>query len=589
MSILIGSGANAVNWETLLGKIGDVTKTTNAEGKETLTLTMKVGEGTKTYTFGVPDDLELPAKVDAAAIDSLCSKLLADKDMFNLSESDIKTLKDNLTAVLADVSGAVAPNSKSVMFDLYKLLALLVEVAQKQRDAAREMRQAESAQVQTSIQNQANDQRTAAVTGLIAGALCCAVQCGFMGVALVKQSKAYTKQLDTTGTSGLGSAKQNLTMLKTANSPEAASRQLANVQSSVADQPSGVEGRTVQQVVNDGFATSRNAEQAFASAKSQLQETIEQRQVYEAMKANPDEIRAADLQRIPDEEAGQIKIAAAKLDTYRHLMEMGHSQQDIDAYITSKKNFANLGMEDRVRLMEFETNHPDFKGLGDKTLNELKADLNSALEAKVEQLRTAEANGLTAVENARVAYRDAVKADIQRFENEYEIARHEVNEITKDTPPAEAEASRAKLTATEAKLKLARAEGFNKLAKAGVTTENEYFQDVRDANEKVLYIDNNRQNTAEYKEAQHIIDKANTAISVTNLVGNAVQSMINHVTQWMQSEATRKGAEQEKAQEELSQTKDLFEQAQSLVDSVVQLMRAISEAESQSMRDAIQA
>jgi len=46
---------------------------------------------------------------------------------------------------------------------------------------------------------------------------------------------------------------------------------------------------------------------------------------------------------------------------------------------------------------------------------------------------------------------------------------------------------------------------------------------------------------------------------------------------------------QQQQQEELEQTKDLFGQAQNLVDSVVQLMQAVSAAESQSMRDAIQA
>ena len=60
----------------------------------------------------------------------------------------------------------------SVMFDLYKLMALLVEVAQSQRDAARDLRTAQSAQIQNSIQSQAETQRNAALVGLIVGVVC---------------------------------------------------------------------------------------------------------------------------------------------------------------------------------------------------------------------------------------------------------------------------------------------------------------------------------------------------------------------------------------------------------------------------------
>ena len=47
-------------------------------------------------------------------------------------------------------------------------------------------------------------------------------------------------------------------------------------------------------------------------------------------------------------------------------------------------------------------------------------------------------------------------------------------------------------------------------------------------------------------------------------------------------------AEQKEAEEGLDQTKDLFQQAQTLVDNVVQLMKAVTSAETQSMRDTIQ-
>jgi hypothetical protein len=240
--------------------------------------------------------------------------------------------------------------------------------------------------------------------------------------------------------------------------------------------------------------------------------------------------------------------------------------------------------------MEMEKQHGDLlKPLGDRTSTQLKADIRNTLSAKVDQLRTAEVNGKAAVETARVEYRNAIKGDITRYENEFEIARHDVDNITKDTPKAEADATRAKFTAAENKLKFARAKGFDKLAQPGITTENEYFQDVRDATDKVTLVDNARQNTTEYKNAQRTIDRTNTAISITNMVGNSFQSMINSVTQMQQADATRMSADQKKSEEELDQAKDLFSQAQTLIDSAIQLMQAVAQAETQSMRDAIQA
>ena len=590
-----GINPGAVNWEVLLNEIGDVQKTIGADGKEILTVTMKVGDGEKTYTFGVPDDLDLPSTVDQTAIDTLCDKLVANKTSFNLTDEDIADLKTSLSDALTGVTTTVNTESKSVMFDLYKLMALLVEVAQKQRDAARDLRQAESLQVQTSIQNQADEQRTAAKTGLIAGVICCAVQMVVTGIALTKQAKAYSKQSALTGESGLASAKQNLTMLKSASTPEAAMKQLETVQADVGGKPSGIENKTVQQAVNDGFQGSRDAEARLTAAKGKLQSDTEQLQMFEQMKNAPGVLKSQDFAQFTDEEAGSIKTALNKLETAEKGLPIAERKLAIAQKLETTE-FRDLSPQEKPLYMEMLRDGKLDVASCQADVNTCRANIEAgrtevraALDAKVNDLRTTIETDRTAIETARQEYRTAVNADITRFENEYEIAHHEASQITKDTPKAEADAAKAKLTAAENKLKLARAEGFNKLAQDGITTENEYFQGVKDAQDKATTVDNLRQNSVEYKDAQRTIDRTNTTLSVTNIVGNAVNSMINSVTQWQQSEATRKGAEQKKSEEELDQTKDLFNQAQTLIDSVIKLMQAISQAETQSMRDAIQA
>lgn len=219
MSIQVNSGATAVNWEALLSKLGDVQQTTDAAGKTSFTVTMQVGGETKTCTFGIPDDLEVPKTIDEAAINSICDKLLTGKDAFNLSDADVKEIRDNLTRIFkelqtVDAASGASPK-KTIMFDLYRMMALLVEVAQKQRDAAREQRLAENMQIQSSILAQAEQQRTAAVTAMIASFACCAIQLGASAYVIGKETAAFKTQVDTLETSGVNAAKAGLTEVKT--------------------------------------------------------------------------------------------------------------------------------------------------------------------------------------------------------------------------------------------------------------------------------------------------------------------------------------------------------------------------------------
>ena len=60
MSIQVNGNATSVNWEALLGKLGDVQKTTGTDGKEALTLTMQVGGETKPSTSASPATSKCP-------------------------------------------------------------------------------------------------------------------------------------------------------------------------------------------------------------------------------------------------------------------------------------------------------------------------------------------------------------------------------------------------------------------------------------------------------------------------------------------------------------------------------------------------
>ena len=240
MSLQVNGNAGAVNWDALLNKLGEVTKTEGADGvagSTNVTITRTVDGVETPVTIRIPDDLDIPETVDQAAIDSLCQKLAADTSL-NLTEEQIKLFHDTLSETLTKTLAAMPKDSaqsniRRAMFDLYKMMALLVEVAQKQRDATREMRLAENLSIQKSILDQAAAQRSAAVTGMIAGALCCALQSAATFISLYQQAKAFNAQLGTEKTAGLDAASKNVDMIKAANNQGNADKQLAKVQQQI--------------------------------------------------------------------------------------------------------------------------------------------------------------------------------------------------------------------------------------------------------------------------------------------------------------------------------------------------------------------
>ena len=606
MSIQVNSGANAVNWETLLGKLGEIQKTTGADGveKTSVTFTTTVDGVETPVTIAIPDDLELPATVDQSAIDSLCAKLAGDNGL-DLSEEQIEQLHESLSAMLQETMGASGSSaSKSVMFDLYKLMALLVEVAQKQRDAAREMRQAENEAVQKSILDQAAAQRQAAVTGMIAGAICCAVQIGFTVASLYKQGKAFNTQLGTEKTTGLDVARQNVDMIKAANTQASAEAQLAKVKADVGAKPSLINGQTINSKVDNGMnnAQMRDATAKFNAAKDTLQSTTERYIAVKQLGSEPaiNEVTADMVAPLEGAEMGPVKTAVGKLDACKadikaKLDNIANLSEEDKQFLMEKGGveFNKLSMADRTRMMNIKMSHMEVDKIDFGRYAELKAEVKTAFDGAIAKLENQLAPGgqlKTDLATARENLRAQTKLNLQSFEDAYDNALKEYNETAKTGTSAEKAAAETKLQTAADELKLARATANAKLmAHPEITDAKAHLADVEEARAKYAAAQTNRSNSVDYIKASHELNQAQAHNSLISAIGGFAQGLVQNWVQYRQAEVTQQGAIQQQQQEELDQTKDLFNQAQNLVDSVVQLMQAVVAAESQSMRDAIQA
>jgi len=608
MSLQVNGNAGAVNWDALLGKLGEVTKTEGADGvagTTNVTITRTVDGVETPVTIRIPDDLDIPETVDQAAIDSLCEKLAADTGL-NLSEEDIKLFHDSLSKVLTETLDAMPksdPKSdvRRAMFDLYKMMALLVEVAQKQRDATREMRLSENLSIQKSILDQAEAQRTAAITGMIGGAICCALQAGFTMLSLVQQGKAFKQQLGTEKSTGLDVAGKNVDMVKAANNQGNAEKQLTKVQQQIGNKPSLANGHSVQSEVETSFANSaefKHAQAKFTETKDALQNSTSMQTTADALGRNAETLTSQDVAALDAPEFADVKTAVAKLDAY-------------NAEIAKLDNIQGLSAEDKAFFIEQMTD-PNASQSIDATnrmvdlrqqfpqLNDVNLTTDPSHAALVENVRTAcdgayakfaEKTGRLKVdlETAKQNLRAQIKLEVQKFESSYDSALKDYNETLKSGSKAEIKAAEAKLEKAQNQLTYARAYGNAKLMQPELTDSKAHLADVEAARGNYLSTQQARANSVDYIKASNTITKMQAYNNLIAAIGSMGQGFVQSWAQLSNAEATKMAAQQKKSEEELDQTKDLFNQAEELVNNVVQLMNAVRQAEMQSMRDAIQA
>lgn len=572
MSMQVNNNVN-IDWSTLLGKLDAATKAAETQiaggvvNGQNITVTTQVNGTERAITFPIPDDLDLPGQVDQAAIDALCAKLAGDTSL-GLSEEEIKAvhalLSETLAAAAPGLSAAAAKGaSKTVMFDLYKLMALMVEIGQKQRDATRELRSAQSQQIQKSILDQASQQRTAALAGMIGSLICCAIQVGFSIHTLKSQTAAFKEQLGTLDSTGVSSARENLSMMKAADTQAHAQAQLAKVTNEVGNKPSGEANRTIAQEVSSGFEKSTVSGAKFRAQQIRLTSEGEK---YQRL-ANPEApLQPGDVP--PDSNMAKAQAKLAAFDQKQARIN------ELDA----KPGRTQAETRELLELRQ---------GLGNRET--LVQEVAAGRQQLATECQTNMSDASTKLADLKTQFRDDVKTDLQRYQDEYDAALRDSNGITKNTPKAEATRIQKDLQLAADKLKFARACAYDKLADPNFKTDAARAADIKAAGLAVDAAERGRADDIGYIEATRTLQAGEARLGIITAIGNAGQNFVQGLSNYLQAQTKEAEAAQTQKQEELDQTKDLFAQAQSLVDAVVQLMQAISSAETQSMRDAIQA
>ena len=541
-------------WDQLAGMVQ--TGETKAAGgaavrieNDQIVVTVSDGKSMQSVTVSVPDLGAMDEVPDTESLQSIAAKIVALADSlaavgsFNADgtaspelQASISRLQSALTPTVGssapgDTVGASNPgkkvgaenpsdptsntmNTSKVLFDLYALMAIMVEVAQKQRDASREIRLTENQQIQISIKTQAEEMRSAAEIALGFG-IACSVLSGAMSViSMVQQSRAFTQQ--TAATEQMEVPTQNLKAAQLATTPKAAEANLSAVAKKLPD---------VQQKINEDHEIGTEALEKFDT-----------------------DIKAAD-KRLTDAQEAQSKAGKELL-----------ALQKKDNPKATEAEIADKAKEYDDACKEVELAEKNRSSVEHEFFDKLDLRVRSN-DASIEAKRAEIAACQDKLKTAKGADADQCKADIDRLKTE-------VVDLKKEN---------AYLLAYTAK------------AKSDYASDGLKNADIARAQNKFDVAKHEMQTGNQYAGSQQMMNRWMGIQQLTMTLSQMTNAAGNMIAETRRADATAEGVEQTQHNEQLDQIKDLFQQAETVVQAIVQLMQAVLSAENESLMEAIRA
>lgn len=247
MSEVNGLGMTNANWDLAIndylqkqGMSGVAASASVEAGVVNVTLTDEAGE-VRTLSLEIPE-LEDPNAKSTEEI----SQLILDK--LEADTADIKAAYNELCEMVA--TGEIGPTStgpKKILFDIYAMMALMIDIAQKQKNAAMALAEAELQSTVSAIERQADKQHAAAIANMAVGICLSVLQIGVTALAAYKSYKASASVNQAEGALGLHQAGEDLSMLVKAKNEGASKVQMDKAGKGL----TGDQKKTVDDLFND--------------------------------------------------------------------------------------------------------------------------------------------------------------------------------------------------------------------------------------------------------------------------------------------------------------------------------------------------
>ena len=570
--------------------------------------------------------LALPAALDPA---------LFPQANFTAQERDMKCI--SLFEKLGQIHGK--RSGKAILCDIYTVMDLMQEVAQKMRNAMREMRKTENLMIFGNIKRQAQIQRNAAICSAIAGGVLCLLQAGAMVFGIRSQIKGLRTQIKLQGLSGQKMAQQQVDMTSNGNSTAKTNAQLQKVlgrtPTEIQKDPM-VQKNTLQKAdeVNAAHSRLAKAQDGLANLKNDKSNglakkvgDLEQRlkavdgklgKAQADLSAAKDQVTTAekDLQSLKNElsapnrqnppvgqdgrmaEGGPTSLEReidARARIQRGRFSKNQLPKEIDGLKAEKTKLQ--GQLDAARK-EFEAS-PEFKK-AQTELDAAQANYNEKVEAKPGNVgfdEKAEANAiheaaLQDVDNCKASFDSVRRQLIDREEllasGKQKGPDGKTIKIDKKAVRAEIKTLRKELDVASKRFELARAQQMN--ISSHLKLDASTYRQVHAMATGDLKSTMNAQDTTGIAIKSQVSGmKGMFFQQLAMSLGQYAQSVVQSIKEIQNSKATELQADQKISEELLDQIKDIFQQYQQMIAKTIDLFRSVIEKESQSIEETIRA
>lgn len=554
MSVTFNPNAN---WNSLVGEamqgttlsgVGGAKAVQGADGNLTVTITGASGLS-QTVTIAPPALDEATGTLTEEGLADLRAKLDGAFDALKAALGRATTLSASDTAPATD--------AQKMLFDIYALMQLMLEIAQKERESARTQRQADLSREVADIRCQAEQQRTAARNGLIMSCVFSAASICAQAGTFFASSAAQASAAKMTKASGVDQAQQNLSLLSAKNGAETGAN-LAKAGKSMTP------GQL--QAAKANFAKSE-------TAKATLDNAVEQREAHIEASARGKAITA--------ELDGKIASKQAEVD--RLTVEIETLESDIAQAGEARAAVGGKG-ESALDAELAEKKTALTKAQGE--LDGLRAQREDALEAagasdaKLQALNEK-------VKTANDAYADALNLDQSQLEAKLGAKRLELTQLERNPAAnkAEIKAAKAEIADLEQQRTWGRAYVTDQKMKGGYT--DSLAADIEAAEQSFGKATKMLEHDAAYKAAEARAHGWQTAGDLLRQTGQLLDSVTQSVTGMQQAAATEYEAAAKTAEDARAESDDLATSAQQLVQSVLDLLQAILAAENQSINQIV--
>ena len=504
-----------------------------------LVVSFKGADGqTYSFTTSLPELDEATGEPTPEAMASLEAKL----------EGEIEVMEKQLGEArqLLEENGVdeTSTGPQKLLFDIYALMNLMLEIAQKQREAARNERKADLDRAVQDIKNQADIQRNAAMLSMVLAIGTTIASVGLQMAMTGASAKAQKTAMQMENNAGATQISSDLKLL-TAESPSATGKNLSEIQTKMGTNLDGA------QKGNSDMMTKATT---LDTAKSGYNQAVQNRDAY--LQKTPE------LQKDAQGKVNVLKGECGELETKIANETDGTKKAELQDQLKAKKDelgkaetaLANLGTDKDPKLMDL-----------DKAVNDAKTTLTTAQDEFAQEAD----NSLTRVDGKLAKARSELN-DLEAAEPKNEaLIKDKQAEIEK----LEQERTWIRAYATNTKM-------VNGM-KDSIASDIKNCETILGQKMEALKLD------ARYRQCQSAAEKFMGLRGIVEQLGQMLTNISHQAGEMMSAGAAEEQAAAKTHENMQAESDDLAQSAKQLLEAVLDLLRQVISAENQSIRQIV--